>query len=66
MFLRKVLRYFKPDYIILGRWNSVIKNYSFDKTNNKELWEKYVDMANMDNCCCSDKSKLHSFFRDIK
>lgn len=65
MFLRKVLKYVKSDYIILGRWNSVINKSSFEK-NNKELWEKYVDMANMDNCCCSSKSKLHSFFRDIK
>lgn len=64
MFLREVLRYFKPEYITLGRWNSVI-NKTFEK-NNKELWETYVDMANMDNCCCSDKSKLHSFSRDIK
>ena len=65
MFLRKILQHFKTEYITLGRWNSVIKNSSFDKTNNKELWEKYVDMANMDNCC-SDKLKLHSFLRDIK
>lgn len=64
MFLKKVLKYFKPACITLGRWNSIV-NKTFGK-NNKELWEKYVDMANTDNSCCYDKSKLHSFSRDIK
>ena len=40
----------RPKKYELGRWNSHVHK--------KEVWEYYLDMANYDNCCCSEKKRI--------
>ena len=45
---------------LLGRWNSILYIGITKNHNRQDIWEKYLDMANMDNCCCSYKAHTYT------